>query len=72
MGAVPKKQPSDTRKNQRHRAWENSQIQAMHVDLITCSNCGEQTVKHRACLSCGFYKGVAVTEPKAQVRKVSE
>jgi len=25
--------------------------------LIPCSNCGEPSVSHRACPSCGFYKG---------------
>jgi large subunit ribosomal protein L32 len=25
--------------------------------LIACANCGEPSVPHRACPSCGFYKG---------------
>lgn len=35
--------------------------------MITCPNCGELTLAHRVCRSCGFYKGsqvVAVKEKK--------
>jgi large subunit ribosomal protein L32 len=26
-------------------------------NINPCSNCGEATVSHRACASCGHYKG---------------
>jgi large subunit ribosomal protein L32 len=29
-------------------------------NLNPCSNCGNMTVPHRVCASCGFYKGRAV------------
>jgi large subunit ribosomal protein L32 len=29
-------------------------------NLVACSNCGEPIVPHRACASCGHYKGRAV------------
>jgi large subunit ribosomal protein L32 len=35
--------------------------------MITCPNCGELTLAHRVCRSCGYYKGqevVAVKEKK--------
>jgi large subunit ribosomal protein L32 len=28
--------------------------------LVACANCGEPSVPHRACASCGFYKGRSV------------
>jgi large subunit ribosomal protein L32 len=30
--------------------------------LIACANCGEPSVPHRACPSCGFYKGKKVVD----------
>jgi large subunit ribosomal protein L32 len=32
-------------------------------NLVACPNCGEPSVPHRACGSCGHYKGRAV-KPK--------
>jgi large subunit ribosomal protein L32 len=29
-------------------------------NLVACANCGEPVVPHRACASCGHYKGRAV------------
>jgi len=29
-------------------------------NLVACANCGEASISHRACPSCGFYKGRAV------------
>ena len=34
--------------------------------MVTCSNCGELTLSHRVCPSCGFYKGKQVVAPKAE------
>jgi large subunit ribosomal protein L32 len=28
--------------------------------LVACANCGEMTVPHRVCPSCGYYKGKSV------------
>jgi large subunit ribosomal protein L32 len=33
--------------------------------IVACSNCGEPTVPHRVCPSCGHYKGKAVVAKKA-------
>jgi large subunit ribosomal protein L32 len=30
--------------------------------LVACANCGEPSVSHRACPSCGFYKGKKVVD----------
>jgi large subunit ribosomal protein L32 len=29
-------------------------------NIVPCPNCGEPVVPHRACASCGHYKGRAV------------
>jgi large subunit ribosomal protein L32 len=31
-------------------------------NLIPCPQCGEQTVPHRVCPSCGHYKGRQILE----------
>lgn len=28
--------------------------------LAACSNCGEPTISHRVCPSCGYYKGAKI------------
>jgi len=33
------------------------------VQLIACANCGEPSIPHRACPSCGHYKGREVKAP---------
>jgi large subunit ribosomal protein L32 len=33
--------------------------------LVPCANCGEAVVPHRACSSCGHYKGREVKKAKA-------
>ena len=37
--------------------------------MITCPNCGELTLAHRACRSCGFYKGVQVVAKKEKTEE---
>jgi large subunit ribosomal protein L32 len=34
------------------------------VQLISCENCGEATLPHRACAACGYYKGRKVKATK--------
>jgi large subunit ribosomal protein L32 len=33
-------------------------------NLVACANCGEPAVPHRACASCGHYKGREVVAKK--------
>lgn len=58
--AVPKKRKSKSRRNMRrsHDALERT-------FAVICSNCGEPTLRHRACPSCGHYRG-------RQVLKIEE
>ena len=59
MAIVPKRKTSKQRKHKRrshHALVENT--------TNSCTNCGQQTLPHRACKFCGFYKGSKVTSGK--------
>lgn len=51
--AVPKRRTSASKRNMRRAA--NEKIVAPNV--IPCPNCGEASLPHRVCPSCGQYKG---------------
>lgn len=53
--AVPARRVSHQRKNSRRA---NLKVKA--PTTVKCPNCGEVQVPHRACTSCGFYKGKEV------------
>lgn len=61
--AVPRSRVSNARKNSRraHHALKAK-------SLKKCPDCGQLAMPHRACLSCGTYKGMSVRkqEPSAQ------
>jgi len=52
--AVPKKKTSVSRKGLR-RAGQHHKLYKNHS--MTCPNCGSLTMAHKACPSCGTYKG---------------
>ncbi len=54
---VPKRRTSKSKKNMR-RAHDF----LTPVQLVSCPNCGERTMPHRACRSCGHYRGRRVLE----------
>ncbi len=54
--AVPKRRKSASKRDMRRAA--NEKIVAPNV--IPCDNCGEPTLPHRVCPSCGQYKGKEV------------
>lgn len=57
MGAVPK------RKISRHRRGNRRRHQYLIApQLSKCPNCGESNLSHRACKSCGQFKGRQVVE----------
>ncbi len=57
MGALPK------RKVSRHRRGNRRSHQALSVrQMILCPECGNLTLPHRVCPSCGTYKGIQVLE----------
>ena len=51
--AVPKRKTTPSKRDMR-RAQAEKLTPAQYVN---CSNCGDVTIPHRACPSCGFYKG---------------
>ena len=60
--AVPFRRVSKMKKRMRR-----SHLALSVPGMITCPNCGELTLAHRVCRSCGYYKGqevVAVKEKK--------
>lgn len=60
--AVPKKKTSVSRKGKR-RAGQHHKLYAKHP--MTCPNCGDLTLPHKICPSCGTFKGMEVIEMKA-------
>jgi large subunit ribosomal protein L32 len=60
MGAVPKTKVS------RHRRGNRRQHQVLDAPtLVTCPRCGELMRAHRACKSCGTYRGRQVVEVRS-------
>ena len=55
--AVPKRKKSKSRRDMR-----KSQTKAAPLNVPTCQQCGEPKLHHRACPSCGTYKGRTVIE----------
>jgi large subunit ribosomal protein L32 len=58
--AVPKRRHSSTRGKKRRTHWKIATR-----DISNCAHCGQPKLPHRACASCGYYKGEEVTTPKA-------
>lgn len=51
--AVPKRRKSASKRDKRRAQHDK----IGPVQIITCTNCGDVTMPHRVCGSCGFYKG---------------
>ena len=58
--AVPKRRTSRSKRNMRRA--NHDKVTA--IQLVACANCGEPSVPHRACASCGHFKGRAVMAGK--------
>ncbi len=50
--AVPKRKTSHSKRNKRR---SHDSIAAPNV--ISCPDCGEPVMRHRACIRCGNYRG---------------
>ncbi len=59
--AVPKRRKSASRRDKRRA--NHDKVAA--TQYITCANCNEVTLPHRACQACGWYKGRPVVAVKA-------
>ncbi len=59
--AVPKRKTTPSKRDMRRAQAEK----IIPVQYITCPNCSEVALPHRACGSCGFYKGRLVVAKKS-------
>ncbi len=55
--AVPKRKKSKSKRDKRRT---HQKLTA--VNTATCPECGEATLPHHVCPSCGYYKGRKVVE----------
>jgi large subunit ribosomal protein L32 len=53
--ALPKRRKSHARVRTRQAQWR-----AKPVTTTTCAHCGTTILPHRACTTCGYYKGIQV------------
>jgi large subunit ribosomal protein L32 len=51
--AVPKRRKSRSKRNMRRA--QHDKVSAPNI--VPCASCGEPVIPHRACASCGHYKG---------------
>ena len=56
--ANPKRRHSKTRSRTRRAQYKVRSLPVTH----TCDNCGNEKILHRACPTCGNYRGRAVVE----------
>ncbi len=59
--AVPKKKTSKSKRNMRR-----SHDALSRTYSVICPNCGEATLRHRACAECGHYKGREVVATSSE------
>lgn len=59
--ALPKRKKSKSRRNMR-RSHHALRVRPMGI----CPQCSEVKLPHRACLSCGYYKGRQVIVIKSE------
>ena len=59
--ATPKRKSSHARTAQKKAHWLGS---LSAPSSTACTNCGEITLSHRACPSCGYYRKRRIVEIK--------
>ncbi len=67
--AVPKKKTSVSRKGLRHAGQHHKEYRK---HPMSCPNCGDLTMPHNACPSCGHYKGREVFTIKVKAESEDE
>jgi len=58
--AVPKRRKSSSRRDMRRAQHDRVAV----PNIIPCPNCSAPMAPHRACPSCGYYRGRAVLRPR--------
>jgi large subunit ribosomal protein L32 len=66
--AVPKRKTTPSKRNMRRANHDK----VTPVQLIACDHCSAPTLPHRACSSCGYYKGRKVVAKKVEAAGPSE
>lgn len=61
--ATPKRKVSHARTSQRKANWLGALSEPV---TMACPKCGEVTLAHHACPSCGYYKGHQVVKVKEE------
>ncbi len=71
--AVPKKKTSKSKTRTRHSAYRKKQITKLQkrVNLVTCTNCGDQKLNHHVCKACGFYNGTQVVDKSKEIDDIT-
>lgn len=64
--AVPKQHRSKSRQGQRRMHYFIKE-----QSFVLCGHCGKDTLSHRVCPSCGYYKGNEVVNTAALAKKKS-
>ncbi|MDO8655077.1 MAG: 50S ribosomal protein L32 [bacterium] len=62
--AVPKQHRSKSRQGQRRMHYFIKE-----QSFVLCGHCGKDTLSHRVCPSCGYYKGHEVVNTAALAKK---
>ncbi|MBN2000602.1 50S ribosomal protein L32 [candidate division KSB1 bacterium] len=57
--ALPKRKISRSRRDKRRANWT-----ASTPTVAECTNCHQPKLPHRACPSCGYYKGRSIFLPR--------
>ena len=60
--ATPKRKVSHARTSARKANWLGA---LAAPETISCPHCGEVTLLHHACASCGYYRGRQVVKIKS-------
>ncbi|PID34978.1 MAG: 50S ribosomal protein L32 [candidate division SR1 bacterium] len=67
----PKKKISKSQRNKRHSTWEGLMLKKLTKKYapVKCGNCGANTLPHRVCKTCGYYKGKQVVTIKSKSKQ---
>lgn len=65
--AVPKRKTSKARRDKRRANWKVTM-----PGIVTCPQCGEAKLSHRACRHCGYYKRRQVIDVEKEKRSAQQ
>lgn len=71
---VPKKKVSNAKTAMRYGAFALKKYKAIGnaVNLVKCQSCGAPALNHRACPSCGSYRGRSRGDMNKTVDKITK